>query len=200
MKHLKTLALAALAAAAVMALVGAGSASATVLCKTTTTPCGSIAISLESSLTGTAKLEAGGITLDTCIGGAVSGTIEEAGATVTAKGKVAKEHLNWAGCTRTTTTLRGGELEIHAFTSTDNGTVTATGFEVTVATIFGPCIYGFGTEHHDLGTLEGGAEPRLVIKTNVPLLSGPCPSESAPTTWTATYLMTNPKPLYVEPS
>ncbi|MGN6274963.1 MAG: hypothetical protein ACTHNP_03415 [Solirubrobacterales bacterium] len=200
MKYLKILGLAAVAAAALMAFVGAGTASATTLCKTTSTPCASLATTLESSLeTGkTAKLEAGGIVLDECSESGVSGTIEEQGSTVTAKGKVKKENLTWGTtCTHTTDTLAGGELEVHAITSSDNGTVTATGFEVTVNTIFGSCIYGFRTEHKDLGTLEGGTTPKLVINTNVPLISGPCPTTS---TWNATYLVTNPKPLYVEPN
>ncbi|MGN6276238.1 MAG: hypothetical protein ACTHNP_09970 [Solirubrobacterales bacterium] len=183
---------AAVAAAALMAVGGASSASATVLCKTTS--CGSLATSLEWSLTGTAKLESGGITLDTCTGGTMSGSIEEQGATVTARGKVAREHLTWTGCTNTTDTLKGGELEVHAISNTDNGTVTATGFEVTIATGIGSCVYGFGTEHKDLGTLEGGTEPKLVIDKEIPLISGPCSSTAV---WNATYLVTNPKPLFV---
>lgn len=198
MRYIKMLGLAAIAAAAVTAFLGAGSASANVLCKTTSTPCNSTSTTLEASLTGTARLETtSGVLLDTCTIGGVKGSIENEGANIPASGKVSTENLTWSGCTKTTKTLEGGSLTVDDIAGTENGTVTATGFVVTVNTIFGSCTYGFGSSTVDLGTLEGGTSPKLVIKTEVPKITGPCPETSV---WNATYVITNPSPLYVEPS
>ena len=196
MKYLKILGLAAVAAMAVMAFVGAGTASATVVCKTTASPCGSQASELEATLTkgGTASLQAEGITLDTCTEGKVKGSITSQGATVTASGPVSAANLTWGNCTQTTTTNEGGTLEVHSISGTENGTVTAKGFVVTVNTIFGSCTYGFGTTAKDLGTLVGGAPATLAIEASVPRISGPCPATA---TWKANYTVTSPNPLYI---
>jgi hypothetical protein len=214
MKYLKMLGLAAVAAMALMAFVGAGTASATKLCKnsTSTVVCSEpygVGTEIKSKLTGSAILETtGGTTLDTCTGGEVNGKIEKEGsATATVSGK--NSAITWTGCSVPTTTLATGELEIHAkpelnskgeLVDTDNGTLTASGAEVTVNTgFFGACVYGTGTGK-DLGTLLGGSPATLAISTNVTLTkneSGLCPSE---TKWTAEYTVTEPKPLYVSTS
>jgi hypothetical protein len=192
MKYVKMLGLAAVAAMALMAF--AGSASATII------ESGSGQLlkgsAIDASLTGseTAKLEAGSLVLDECTGGTVEGiTSNNGSSTETVKGEVSKANLTWSGCSRTTNTLAGGNLEIH-WTSGANGTLTATGFEVTVSTIFGSCIYGFGTTAKNLGEVKGGTPATLSIKTSVPKISGPCPSES---NWTANYTVTNPGTLRV---
>ena len=191
MKYLKILGLAAIAGMAVMAFVGAGTASATVACKTTTTPCGSLATELDASLSGTATLSAEGITLDTCSAGTVKGPVTEQGSTKTLKITV---DTTWTNCTQTTTQNEHGTLEIHWISGTDNGTVTATGFVVTVNTIFGSCTYGFGTTPKDLGEIKGGAPGTLAINTSVPRISGPCPATA---TWVANYTVTTPNPVYI---
>jgi hypothetical protein len=205
MKHLKMLGLAAVAAMALMAFLGASSASATVLCKKNlTSGCHAAGeaypegTEIVSSLTGAekAKLEIGSTILDECANGSVSGKTETTGSsTQTILGKVTAENLKWENCTRTTKTLAGGELEIHYISGTDNGTLTVRGFEVTVATIFGSCIYGFTAAAGDLGEVKGGEPATMAIKANVPKISGPCPGTEA--LWTANYTVTKPSPVFV---
>ncbi|MGN6816372.1 MAG: hypothetical protein ACTHK3_09860 [Solirubrobacterales bacterium] len=200
MKHLKILALAAMACAAFMAFVGASSASATVLCKTNLTegcaaagwayPAGTV---IESSSTNSGTLKAGGITLDTCTGSTIKGKTSNAGSsTETVKGP--NEEINWGTCTNETKTITNGELEIHHIAGTDNGTMTSNGTEVTVKTIFGSCVYSAS----DIGTLVGGNPASIEVKElSVKLVSGPCPSE---TKWTQSFAVTSPKPLFVATS
>lgn len=205
MKHLKMLGLAVVAAAALTALLGAGTASATELCSTNTSPCtGTMygaGTALEAKLTATAKLETtGGTVLDECAGGGIAGTISNAGgATETVKGAVAAAGLTWTGCTFSTTTTEAGELEIHtAGANADgNGTLTAKGFGVQIATVFGNCTYGFSpTVAGDLGTLKGGSSATIEISALVPLKAGAlCPAEAR---WTANYEVVKPRPLYVQ--
>jgi hypothetical protein len=71
--------------------------------------------------------------------------------------------------------------------------------EVTINTVlFGSCVYGVGTAT-DIGTLLGGESPTIKVNGIVKKTSGSlvCPSEAR---WTGEYLVTEPKPLYVEPS
>jgi hypothetical protein len=205
MKHLKMLGLAVMAAAALTALLGAGTASATELCSTNTSPCtGTMygpTTALKAELTGTAILETtGGVALDECTGGAVEGTISNTGgASETVKAAIPSSGLTWIGCNRTTGTTEGGELEIHTDTTeaNGNGTLTAKGFTVQIATILGTCTYGFSTATaSDLGTLKGGNEPTIEISTIVPRKTGSaCPAEAR---WTAKYKVVKPTPLFVE--
>jgi hypothetical protein len=191
MKYVKMLGLAAIAAAALMAFLGAGTASATVLCKNATCtedyPSGT---EIEATLSGSAILETtGGTVLDTCTGGKVSGkTSSTSGTPLTG----AISALTWEGCTKTTKTLTNGSLAIE-HTSGVDGTLSATGTEVTVNTIFGSCVFG-PVGSLTLGTLKGGAPATLTINTIIPRISGPCPSEAR---WTASYTVTKPNPLYI---
>jgi hypothetical protein len=204
MKHLKMLGLALFAAAALTALLGAGTASATELCSTNTSPCtgtmypaGTV---IEASLTGMAKLaNTEGTVLDECTGGGVvATTTNTGGATETVKAPVATSGLTWTGCTRTTTTTAGGELEIHTDSekSDGNGTLTAKGFTVSISTILGTCAYGFGGTATDLGTLKGGSPATIAINVLVAKQSGSalCPAQAV---WTANYQVVKPKPLFV---
>lgn len=189
MKYVKMLSLAAVAAMALMAFV-ASSASATTL----DGPGGTALpakTAIDASLTGseTAKLEAGSTVLDECSGGTVEGvTSNETGTTV--NGTVATKDLTWSGCSKTTTTLAGGELSIAS-----NGSVSGTGFEVTVNSIFGSCTYGLGTGK-TLGTLVSGTPATLAINAKVSKVAGGglCPAEP---TWTANYTVTSPTTLTV---
>lgn len=219
MKYLKIFGLAAIAAMALMAFVGAGSASATVLCEITPTEEGlpnegecpeEFAVDeIEASLTGTAILETTSgsppTVLDTCTVGRVkSHTTTKGSTTETATGPI--DELFWGevtkGCTKTTDTLANesepkfGELEIHSIGDTHNGTVTAKNAKVTVNTIFGSCVYGTGAEL-DLGILKGGSPATLEINTTVKKQPGgnaACPAE---TRWTANYAVTGPGSLWV---
>jgi hypothetical protein len=196
MKYIKILSLAAVAAMALMAF--AGTASATVL-KSGTTTLG-VGTTIDASLKGSAKLESGGEVLDTCTAGTVKGPITNAGgsnATVTGEIK----ELTWENCTKPTTTLKPGTLEIHHITGTTNGTVTGSGSEVTINGIFGTsCVYGTGAGL-DLGTLKGvtSGSASLVINVSVPRTAGGflCPSSAV---WNAEYTVTSPTGLNVEAS
>ncbi len=204
MKHLKMLSLAAVAAMALMAF-GAGTASATELyqLKTSAAPAtlakGTV---IDASLTGSAKLESGGEVLDTCTGGTVKGKTTTAGSsTSTVSGNI--EELTWTNCTKPTTTVKNGSLEIHHISGGTSGTVTGSGSEVTINGIFGTsCVYGTGAGT-DLGTLVGATGPHshatLAINTSVPRISGGflCPSTAV---WNANYTVTSPVGLVVEAS
>ena len=197
MKHLRTIALAVMAAMALMAF-GAGTASATTLENGTepfTHP-----TEIVASLTGTARLtDSNGNLLDTCAGGGVSGPVTQTGSsTETVKGTVAAAGLTWTGCTATTHTLQGGELEIHHIAGTSDGTVTGTTFEVTV-NIGVSCTYGLSTTDTmvHLGTLKGDDHtPVLDIEKTVVKRGGGflCPGTAI---WDATYHVTSPTGLTV---
>jgi hypothetical protein len=206
---IKRLGLVVAASAALSALLGAGTASATVLCDsalstsgcTTTSnqyPAGTeIAAGLISG--SSAILETtGGTTLVTCSGSGIAGKTSNAGSsTETVKAQISS--LSWSGCTQTVKTLVLGELEVHHIAGTDNGTVTGKSTQVTVNGIFGEsCVYGTGAAS-DLGTLRGGALPQITVNTILPLISGGafCPKEAR---WTVTYTITKPTPLYVSAS
>jgi hypothetical protein len=203
MKYLKLLGLAAVAAMALMAFFGASSASATVLCTTTSTPCGTswhidtIEASLKSGTT--ASLHSTGGALEaTCTGSTSKATKKSTGSsTTTPVGEVTAANLTWSGCNQTTDTLGGGELEVHTIAGTDNGTVTAKGFEVTVNLGGVSCVFTAGNGI-DLGTLTGGANAVLDFNAVVTKKSGSflCPSDSQ---WTGQYQVTNHSAVYVEP-
>lgn len=202
MNRLKMLVLAMAAAVVAVAFTGASSASATVLCKTTTTPCGSVypaGTVVRPTLTGSNSLETlEGMTLDTCTGTSIKTLIENpGGSTSTVSGP--NTELVASGCTNQTLTIKPGSLEIHSISGTDNGTVTGLVAEVTVnSTLFGSCVYGAGTGT-DIGTLVGGEAPVIKVNGIVKRTGGSmfCPSE---TRWTGEYKVTEPTPMYVEPS
>jgi hypothetical protein len=201
MKLLKMLGLAAIAALGLMAFVGAGTASATVICETPITPCPagwmvSTGTTISASLATSATLETvGGEELDTCTGGSVSGPTEQTGSsTETVSIKFPKEGLTWSGCTRTTTTVAGGTLEFHWISGGHKLTVTVKEAQVTV--LLGvSCTYGYGSEYKDIGTIDPPEGTRthstVTINTIVPKVAGgfACPSEAR---WTASYEVTGP--------
>jgi hypothetical protein len=201
MKYLKMCALAALAVAALMAFLGAGTASATVACKTQMTegcaasgwayPIGtkgraSLAPLAEGSTTAT--LEVGTTVLDTCTGSTVESTLASQGSGE--PGESENSTITWTGCTRTTNTLEAGSAVVEWIAGTDNATFKTKNTRITVATIFGSCIYGFGEEAKDIGTAIGGNPGSLTITSLIPKLSGNCPGTSA--TFTAKYVATEP--------
>jgi hypothetical protein len=180
MKYVKTLGLAVVAAAALMAIAGAGTASATVFCSTTTTPCSSkwpagteLRFTVTSGTSGLWKSTAGE-TIANCPEGEIKGKMSNTGgATETVKETVAASGLTWpgvGGCLRTITT-EGGTLEFHAIAGTDNATITVTGIKITLEVeAFGvSCIYGFGTGEN-LGTLTGNGSGKAVMDINTSFL------------------------------
>ncbi len=195
MKFLKGLAIAA-AMAAVFVVFGAGTASATVICKTSTSPCGSPYLKgtvFNATLTPktTAVFKAGFMTIE-CTEG--SGSVEmttSGSATETVKGNT--KTLGFGGCNAEFKVLKTGTGEIH-WTSKTNGTFTAEGMEVTGSAFGVDCVYG-GKISSGI-TLNGGTSPTITINAKVPLISGGflCANPGA---MTASLTVTNPTPLYV---
>lgn len=207
MKYLKILGLAALAAMAMTALAGAGSASAAVLCKTSTNPCTSkwaAGTNLEFSLkSGTSAIWKGtfGEVLKTCTNAKLTGQMSNTGSgTEAVKIKVTED--SWTSCTVATSTLKLGEIEITNITGTTNGTVVLKGAEFTTNDpLFGDCSYGTGSSGADLGVLTSSAIGDSVIDVNAELtpVGGACCPDVV---WQESFTITSPKetPLFVEPS
>jgi hypothetical protein len=201
MKHLKIFGGLASMAVLLAALLGAAPAQATVLCESTTTPCGASTPGTEIVVDASLKPETTA-TLETT-GGQLEATCTESTVKAVAKstsesldGEVSTANLTWGGCTNITQTVAGGSLEVHRIAGTDNGTVTAKGFEVTIETTGLSCTYGVG-EGLDLGVIEGGKDPVLAINVVVPKTKGSflCAGNAR---WKAEYTVTSPQPLYLE--
>jgi hypothetical protein len=208
MKYLKMLGLAAVAAMALTAFLGASSASATVLCTTTPptgTPCGTgwhvDELDLSIPAGGSVELSStGGAFEATCTVATTKVTKDVTGSsTTTAAGIVEKGELTWGpvgnGCTNTTDTVHGGTLEIHWISGTDNGTVTAKEFEVTVVLAGVSCTFGVGAGQ-SIGDLTGGAPAVMHVNTVVNKTAGSflCPADSK---WVGTYVVTNHTTVHV---
>jgi len=209
MKYLKMFALAAVAAGALMAFIGAGTASATELCSTTTAagvacPAGqkwgagtiidfSLTSGTSAELKETSAPEGEGKSLDTCTGSetTVKGELTNAGsATETATGKITE--LKWKTCTFPTSTTQLGRLEIHRIAGTSNGTVTSDEeTKVTINTVFfGSCVYTVESGHSIGDITEGNPAVFHANAVAHQVSNNPvCPTTSV---WTATYTLTSP--------
>lgn len=220
MKYIKILGLAAIAAMALTAFVGAGTASAakTVLCKANETPCSpantyaaktKIVAGLKAGTNAKLKTEGGFVnpTVE-CTTSAVEGeTSEIEGEPL--KGKITV--LSFGGCSAAgfgKCTATAKNLPYNAAITTDpksepetmgDGILTVTsggtgnpGAEVVCEKIAAPCVYSAVSFAL---TIKGG-NPAEVIASALPLSGGvfPCPPKA---TWTATYTITSPKPLFV---
>jgi hypothetical protein len=195
MKYLKGLAVAA-AMAALFVVFGAGSASATVICKTKTSPCGSPYLkgtNFKGTLTPgtTAVFKAGFATIECSEGQGSIESTSNGSATETVKGLT--KTLSFGGCNATLNVLKTGSGEIH-WTSKTSGTFTAEGIEITAATLGTSCTYG-GKISSGI-TLNGGEKPTIGINAKVAKLAGGflC---SDPGAMTASLTVTDPTPLYV---
>lgn len=206
MKHLKILGLAAVAATALVAF-GSGSASATVLCKTTTTPCGAAnhysegtELKMELAANATSVIETTDASIqDICKKSTLRTKTSNTGSsTATINGSFLSIDLTFGECTHTTAVELGGTLEIHHIAGSDNGTITASGFQIT-ASLAGSCSYGPGAGGTDIGTLIGGTNVVSVSAVLTKVGGGfTCPTTVK---WTATYGLTAPATaVYVEPS
>lgn len=193
MRTLRILGLAALTILA-MAVCG-GNASATVFCKTNTTPCGSqvsAGTKVEMSLSGVSVMKA--VATDECGGSEWTWKVENAGgSSSTVSGKV--ETMKFSSCSCETKVLKSGEVETHWVSGTMNGTLTSKGAEVTALCAGVDCVYGTGSGT-SLGTLTGGESAKLDVSATLAKISGSflCASTAS---WTATYEVKAPKPLYV---
>lgn len=207
MKYVKMLGLAAVTAAALMALGGAGTASAGVICSTTISPCppgqawpntpNGIDFSSEnSSGTGAGKLlveTTGGIIRNECES-TIQGTLKNGSATT--KPTLSGISWSWTNCTFTTDNIKIGTLEFDNITGSSNGTVTVdTSFEWTtiISTLEGnkSCLYVFPVGL-DLGTINEGNPPTMSINVVVNTALGQDPNCPTDTRWTANYKLTTP--------
>jgi hypothetical protein len=208
MNQLKILGLAAIAALGLMVIAGAGTASASRLCKTTVEVCPAawdwttgteIHAVLDS---GTSLLEISGFPEDTCTGSTVQGKTTNTGSsTETVDGPI--EKLSLGGCSDPTTkVLSGGTFEIHTDGDSGGGILTSKGTEVTIDPFMlgFDCIAKTGTGTA-IGTMDepvnGGSDATLTVNATVPLSGSGCPSTLK---WTAEYAVTTPTPLYVSTS
>jgi hypothetical protein len=207
MKYVKMLGLAAVAAAALMAVVGASTASATILCKTPGTGVFTGTTCASGWAYGAGQeihaVNVGNVTLDakfkniTCTSSTVKGTTStEEGTPLTGP----EGTLTFGGCNCTVTVLHAGTLTIEWITGSHNGTLVSDGNETTtICTVLGlPVHCTYVTSNTHVGTLTGGTDPTFVASAHIPVdeanSDGVCPEES---TWTATYTVTTPQPLYV---
>ncbi|MGN6276139.1 MAG: hypothetical protein ACTHNP_09475 [Solirubrobacterales bacterium] len=212
MKHLKASGLVAMAAMALMAILGAGSASATTICTQTETPCAAgnqytttqdniIEASLETGSTATWK-GTGGTVEDTCTSSGIKGEITNAGSSTTTV-KIKVTETTFGGCKDPTSANNAATctIEVHNIVNTDNGTPTASGCTLTILEGGGTvtCRYGYGNETH-LGILTGGAMGTIDINAvlvKIDTSSFLCPETEV---LEAKYTMTKPTDaLYVEP-
>jgi hypothetical protein len=197
MRYLKFLSFAGLVVVAIFLAVAAPS-SATTLCKTTTTPCGSVYKKesvINLSMSGRTVLSTTeGQSLSTCTSGGAEVKITQAGGQASnASGDITSQ--TWSECSATTDTISKGALSIEHITGTDNGTVTGSGTEVTVIFEGSSCVYGTNAGTH-LGTLKG--REKSVIEIDA-LLAKDAGGLKCPTTaiWRAKYEPS--EALYVEP-
>jgi len=225
MKYLKILGLAAVSAAALMAFVGAGTASATVLCTTegiknggvtgTTCPEGwavpaktKIHAVLEAETHATLTDENGNKVV-TCKESTVEGeTSNEGSQTETVSGGVTI--LTFGNCsspltggTCTVATIKGGTLEIHWIEGSHDGTLTSNGATVTTqcTSIFGNIHCLYVTENTHLGRLTGSATTGGTATMDIEsaFISQEPTSGLCPAKafWDAKYLVTTPDVLNV---
>lgn len=197
MKHLKMLGVAVVAVAALTAVCGAGSASATVLCRTAVNPCPEAwrypaGTSLHLSLQGHSVWEVGTEVHYTCTSSTITGKTTASGSSIQTV-PVKLETLNTTFCTYKTDTLTLGELEIHSIAGTHNGTITMRGTSWTVNRPANHCIWQF-PEWTDIGTIKGGNP--ATVEISVVFFNTSC----IPYRWTANYTIPSPTPLYVEAS
>ena len=190
MKHIKMLALAAMALAAFMAFAGSASAAPTLTSPSGTEYTGALNSSLES---GTSALLKAGFANITCTTSTVNGTVSTNNETH-ASGNIST--LDFGNCgSAHVVTLANGSLTVD-----QNGTVTGFNSEVTtgITALGTSCIYGPKTGT-DLGKLAGGTTAKLAISASLPLVktvSGfGCAS---PASWTANYVVTTPDTLLVK--
>jgi len=183
MNYVKITGLIAVAAMALMALFGTGTASATVLCKTATSPCpvgetysGTIKGSLASGTSAVMK-DTSGNTLNTCTGGTAEGSVSAGGASSTVTGNTTS--LSLTGCNAKITNLSKCEGELHYISGTNNGTATVKGCEFTSSSaLFGSCVYSAGPGTTDVGIVEEGksGEAAKVSKVANKVSGASCPS------------------------
>jgi hypothetical protein len=193
---------------AAMAIAGTAAASATVLCKTNTTPCSekyAAGTTLSGSLASGTSIKFISNSLETvytCTGGGISGKIEAAGSSSeTARISLPATSVTWSGCVWPITTVKAGEMEVHWVPGSVNGNAKLKGLEISVDTSsigFGTCNYA-AEPGISMGTVTGGVGPTVDVSVLLSLTGGNF-SCTKPLRWQATYALTSPSPLYVRES
>lgn len=187
--------------------VGASSASATVLCEVSENPCGGEGYgqgtTIEASLsTGTTAVLVAGFGTVECSGSEIKGKVEKAGGE---SGEVVSGSittLSFSSCNCTVTTLTNGSLEI-SYTSSGNGTLVGKSSVITATCSGVSCKFGTASTGTTLGTVNGGSSATLKAEAKLPWASGDssnfvCTLGSGTGSFTATYAVNAPKPLFVE--
>ncbi|HET7508991.1 MAG TPA: hypothetical protein VFJ65_01955 [Solirubrobacterales bacterium] len=203
MQPLRMLGLAAMAALALMALAGAGTASATVLCKNNlnTANCSEtlgVGTELKASSTTALVIKTEYKKIECPKSSFIGKVTNGGGNNATVIGNI--ETLTFNECNCELKILNRGSFEIHFVPGTDNGTFTDEGQEVTTncSTGFGiiHCIYKTENNHNKLGTLTGGNPAKLPENIDIPRLEthALCVNEG---NWSTNYEFTAPNPLYV---
>jgi hypothetical protein len=197
MKYVKMLGLLAVAAAALMAFAGTASATS-ITSNEGTTP------TINASAGKTELHPGSGTSFLTvsCNKSTVKGAVEQHGAGVTVKGKIAQPtDLTFTECSDPVTVLAGGSLEVHAISPTGNGTLTSSGAEVRVHTSEGP-VCTFKTSGTHIGTLTGSDNTKghavlhigAAGSAPIPASGFLCPSTGL---WTGSYTITKPSSLSI---
>jgi hypothetical protein len=205
MKYLKMLGLAAILAMAFSAYLGAGSASATVLCTTKVAPCGVgwdevAGTIIEASLVGSATLEdTSNKVLDTCLAGTDKWEVTNTGGAGKKVGRKTIE-ITFGNCTGPAKAVALGTEEDEYIEGTNDGTETDKGTEITITTSGISCTYGTGTGT-DIGTWNGGESEEDALEINAALTKtagGFLCATSAK--WTANFRITKPKNISILPN
>jgi hypothetical protein len=194
-----------------MALAGAGTASASVLCHSTSTPCTEkwaknteVEFTLTPGSSGSWQTVEG-TTINTCTQGEIKGSISNPGSENEAvRISIPKTGWVWqeSKCTTRSETLEGGEIEILAIAGTDNGEVRLTGFNFTTIAFGVSCTYNFpkSTTYGTI-TASGSGDATIDVNTTLTKSGGgfTCPGSLK---WIESFTETRPQetPLYVEPS
>lgn len=214
MQYAKLVGLVAVAALVLAALSGAGSASATVLCKVNAKPCPTPNEDYPAGTEIHASIAAGGglairdtesHVLITCSESTLKGKTTNTGGTpgVPVEGKIETLTFNGVGgseCTSPIKVLKTGEFDIEYIPGTNTrGTLTLKETQVTTTLAGVSCTYGAASVV-DAGTVTGtslGTPATIDFSGVLPKEGGGflCPGD---VTWETTYTITAPKPLYIK--
>lgn len=194
---------------------GSGSASATVLCKQQTAPCGgqnyANGIEIAAFLKTGTKAVFKTVIWQTveCGTGVIRGKIAAAGG-ATSTVTVNIERLEFESCTCASGTrtasvnaITFGTLELHSIAGSWNGTVTGSGQNLTFGCEFlTSCQFGTTAAAKDLGTLFAGEPGSLVLAGSVPRIAGDGTVAACGETmeWNAQFEVTQPNKFWVTAS
>jgi len=201
MKHLKLIGLAGVVAMAAIGIGGAGTASATVLCKATESPCGEANLikkgaEFVADTEGRTLIEeTSGLIIESCTGGTLSTTISgQGGAIETVNIATVPSTWAWSGCEAGgLSATESGTLELQHLAGTDHGTLTGKGFGIKITTP--ECTY-VSASGNEVGRITGGASPKIDVHSVLVKSKGSliCPQYVI---WVANYKITKPASFYV---